>query len=300
MAQSILGIVNESLMQNSNQPQNYNYLIFYLSLSLKLNKAFNEAYFYSAQLYQNLKKYKKAEEFYNKIENDHSLYLESQINIAINKSYEKKLEEAEKNLIFLLNSKPQNERVLVALADLYRTSKQYKKAIQVYSKTLNHLSIDKNQKWNLLYKRGICYERLDNWKSAENDFLLALEINSELPRVLNYLAYGWIERNIFLDRSLEMLKIANKNNPESYYILDSLAWAYFKKNNFIKASELMEEVINRAPGEAISLDHLGDIYFSMGRKREALYMWKQAKDLAEPEDNILDKLEIKLNKYNAG
>ena len=54
----------------------------------------------------------------------------------------------------------------------------------------------------------------------------------------------------------------------------------------------MEEVINRAPGEAISLDHLGDIYFSMGRKREAFYMWQQAKDLAEPEDNILDKLEI--------
>ena len=215
-------------------------------------------------------------------------------------STSKNTEGAEQNLNFLLKSKPQNERVLFALADLYRTTKQYKKAIQVYSKTLNNLSIDENQKWKLLYKRGICYEKLNNWKSAENDFLLALEINSELPQVLNYLAYGWIERNIFLDRSLEMLKIANKNNPESYYILDSLAWAYFKKNNFIKASELMEEVINRAPGEAISLDHLGDIYFSMGRKREALYMWKQAKDLAEPEDNILDKLEIKLNKYNAG
>ena len=300
MAQSILSIVNESLMQNSNQLQNYNYILFYLSLSLKLNKTFNEAYFYSAQLYQNLKKYKKAEEFYNEIENDHPLYLESQINIAINKSYEKNTEGAEQNLNFLLKSKPQNERVLFALADLYRTTKQYKKAIQVYSKTLNNLSIDENQKWKLLYKRGICYEKLNNWKSAENDFLLALEINSELPQVLNYLAYGWIERNIFLDRSLEMLKIANKNNPESYYILDSLAWAYFKKNNFIKASELMEEVINRAPGEAISLDHLGDIYFSLGRKREALYMWKQAKDLAEPEDNILEKLEIKLNKYNAG
>ena len=89
MAQSILEIVNESLMQSSNQLPDYNYILFYLSLSLKLNKTFNEAYFYSAQLYQNLKKYKKAEEFYNKIENDHPLYLDSQINIAINKSYEK-------------------------------------------------------------------------------------------------------------------------------------------------------------------------------------------------------------------
>ena len=94
-------------------------------------------------------------------------------------------------------------------------------------------------------------------------------------------------------------KIANKNNPESYYILDSLAWAYFKKNNFIKASELMEEVINRAPGEAISLDHLGDIYFSIGRKREAQFMWIQALDLAEPEDNISESVQIKLDQYNA-
>ena len=74
-----------------------------------------------------------------------------------------------------------------------------------------------------------------------------------------------------------MLKKAYEENPESHYILDSLAWAHFKKNNLQIASKLMEEVIIRAPGEAISLDHLGDIYFAMGRKREAFYMWKQAK-----------------------
>ena len=56
----------------------------------------------------------------------------------------------------------------------------------------------------------------------------------------------------------------------------------------------MEEVINRAPGEAISIDHLGDIYFAMGRDREAKFMWKQAKDLATPEDNIIEKVENKL------
>ena len=62
----------------------------------------------------------------------------------------------------------------------------------------------------------------------------------------------------------------------------------------------MEEVTIRAPGEAISLDHLGDIYFAMGRQREAIYMWKQASDLAEPEDDILDGIQKKLDMYNAG
>ena len=85
---------------------------------------------------------------------------------------------------------------------------------------------------------------------------------------------------------------------DSHYILDSLAWAYFKKKDFVKAAELMEKVIDMVPGEAISLDHLGDIYFAMNRKREAVYFWKQAKDLAKPEDKIIENIEIKLRKYN--
>ena len=146
----------------------------------------------------------------------------------------------------------------------------------------------------------MCFERINQWKKAEKDFLNALEIDPDLPQVLNYLAYGWIERNVFIDRSLEMLKKAVQENPESHHILDSLAWAYFKKNNLAKAVELMEEVIEIAPGEAISLDHLGDIYFALGRKREAYFMWNQAKDLADPEDDISDSVQFKLKKYNAG
>jgi len=93
------------------------------------------------------------------------------------------------------------------------------------------------------------------------------------------------------------LEKAYKANPDSYYILDSLAWAHYKKNNLQLAANLMEKVIVMAPGEAISLDHLGDIYFSLNRKREAVFLWKQAKDLAEPEDEIKENLEKKLDSY---
>ena len=97
-----------------------------------------------------------------------------------------------------------------------------------------------------------------------------------------------------------MLKKAYNSNPESYYIIDSLAWAYFKKNNLDEAARLMEKVIDIAPGEAISLDHLGDIYYAMNRKREAIHFWQQALELAEPEDEIEESVQQKLNKFNAG
>ena len=292
-----LSIIN---LNESNKDIYYDYLLFYISLSVQLNESFNEAYFSLGRIYQSLKKYKKAEFFYNSIDQNHDLFLESRINIAKNKKYIKNIKDAESDFLLLLKNYPENYVLLFSLADFYRLNKEYKKAIKSYSKILSKSKIENQERWLILYMRGICYERLNNWKLAEEDFIKSLDINPDAPQVLNYLAYGWIERNIFLDKSLEMLIIANKKDPDSHYILDSLAWVHYKKNNLEVASKLMEEVVDRAPDEAVSLDHLGDIYLAMGRKREALYMWKQAIDLASPEDNILDEVKTKLKKYNAG
>ena len=158
------------------------------------------------------------------------------------------------------------------------------------------------------YTKDKGFETSDNFLSElktiglenEKDFLFSIEIKPNSPQVLNYLAYGWLERDMNLEKATNMLKEAYQANPESYFIADSLAWAFFKNNKLTKAANLMEKVIVMAPGEAISLDHLGDIYFAMNRKREASFFWKQALDLAEPEDEISDKLKKKLEVYNAG
>ena len=162
------------------------------------------------------------------------------------------------------------------------------------------IDLKRDDLWNIYYMRGICYERLKDWNNAEKDFLMSLKIKPDSPNVLNYLAYGWVDRDMKLDKSLEMLKSAYKSNPDSFYIIDSLAWAYFKKNNLEEAARLMEKVIDIAPGEAISLDHLADIYYAMNRKREAIHFWSQALELAEPDDEIEDNVRKKLDKFNAG
>ena len=66
---------------------------------------------------------------------------------------------------------------------------------------------------------------------AEKDFLYSLKIKPDSPEVLNYLAYGWLERDINLNEATEMLQKAYQANPNSYYIADSLAWAFYKKND---------------------------------------------------------------------
>ena len=67
IARSILEIVKSTALNNYQEHKNYNYLLFYLSISILFNPSFDEAYYYSAQIYQILKKYEKAELNYSKV-----------------------------------------------------------------------------------------------------------------------------------------------------------------------------------------------------------------------------------------
>jgi len=298
-ARSIMEVVRNAILDNQ-ENQNYEFILFYLSLANILDPNFNEAYFLSAQIYQELKYFNKAEELYKKISNNHKLYFDAQINVAIIKSKFGFLEEGVDILLRLDNDFPSNQKVKTVLGDLYRLEKKYEIAIIYYTEVLKNNKKLLSDSSQIFYMRGISFERSQNWDLAEKDFLRSLELNPDSPEVLNYLAYGWLERNKNIKVAIGMLKKALIKNPDSFYILDSLAWGYFKMNELQKASDLMEEVILKAPGEAISLYHLGDIYFAMKRKREAIFFWKQALDLAKPDDMITDILIDKLNLKNAG
>jgi len=297
ISNSFLEIVRSSYSkQSSNYSQNYNFLLFYTSLALLIDNQNYEAIFIKGQLLQMIDDYFFAEATYLKIPEESDYFIDAQRNIAFNYSREKIFDDVENKIKLLLRKNKNDYEIKKILADFYRIEKKFDQAIKIYSELINQ---NPNDLWYTFYLRGICYEQSDNWEKAELDFLQSLKLKRDSPNVLNYLAYGWIERDIRIDESFIMLTDAHEANPDSHYILDSLAWAYFKKKNYIKAAELMEEVIDMVPGEAVSLDHLGDIYFAMNRKREAIYFWRQAKDLAKPEDEIIDNIEKKLREFHA-
>ena len=297
ISKSLVEIVVSSFSNAEQASLNYNFLLFYTSLAKIIDNTNDRATLIKGELFQNIEQSKVAEEIFLKIKPSSSYYLEAQRSLAINYSNFLSYDEAQKKIKFLLQKNNNNYELKRILADFYRVEKKFELAISLYDEMINQRQDDL---WNIFYRRGICYERLGQWDKAEKDFLTSLDIKPDSANVLNYLAYGWVEREIRLDQSLQMLEAAYKANPESYYIIDSLAWAHFKKNNLNEASRLMEMVIDMAPGEAISLDHLGDIYYAMNRKREAIHFWQQALELAEPEDEIEENVQSKLDKFNAG
>ena len=297
ISNSFLEIVRSSYSkQSSNYSQNYNFLLFYTSLAILINNQNYEAILIKGQLLQMIDDYVFAEATYQKIPKQSEYFTDAQRNIAFNYSRENGFDDIENKIKLIIANNNEDYEINKILADFYRIEKKFDLAIKLYSELIQKNSDDL---WYMLYLRGICYEQSDNWEKAEVDFLQSLKIKRDSPNVLNYLAYGWLERDIRIDESFVMLVDANNANPDSHYILDSLAWAYFKKKNYVKAAELMEEVIDMVPGEAISLDHLGDIYLALNRKREAIYFWRQAKDLAKPEDEITENIQKKLSEHDA-
>ncbi|MDM7255134.1 MAG: tetratricopeptide repeat protein, partial [Paracoccus sp. (in: a-proteobacteria)] len=113
----------------------------------------------------------------------------------------------------------------------------------------------------------------------------------------NYLGYSWIDRNVELDRGLELIKRAVELSPDDGYILDSLGWAYFRLGRYEEAVAPMERAIATMASDPLVNDHLGDIYWMVGRHREAQIQWKRALTL-EPTDSgevDFDRIRDKLN-----
>ncbi len=193
---------------------------------------------------------------------------------------------------------PKDVDVLNALGDIYRGEERYADAKVAYTRTIENLPDETQNHWVVYYLRGICYERLDDWPSAEADFRHALELWPDHPLVLNYLGYSMVEMQINLAEAQAMIETAVQARPNDGYITDSLAWVLYRLGKFEEAVPFMERAAELLPLDPIVNDHLGDVLWMVGRKMEARFQWKRALSLDPAEEDairIKRKLEVGLD-----
>lgn len=183
---------------------------------------------------------------------------------------------------------------LIQIGDIYRRAEEFDKAVATYNQAAEKLG-DKIPKeyWQLLYVRGISYERLGNWEKAEADLIAALEYQPNHPLVLNYLGYAWADQGINLKQSLNYIRKAATLSPMDGYITDSLGWVLYKMGRYEEAVPHLERAVELLPYDSIVNDHLGDVYWKVGRHLEARFQWQRAKNHSEDEQLVAD-LEAKL------
>lgn len=180
------------------------------------------------------------------------------------------------------------------MGDLLRQQQKFSQAVPAYDKALTLLTDAPDQaRWFPLYARGIALERAGQFERAEKDLLAAIEIRPDQASLLNYLGYSWIDRGENLDRALELIRRAVELSPDDGYILDSLAWAYFRLGRYDEAVAPMEKAIGTMAADPLVNDHLGDIYWMNGRKREAETQWKRALSLNPDSNDDVDPERIR-------
>jgi len=246
----------------------------------------------------------QAEEYFTSVESDSDLYVLAQMRLAQLYEQQDKYPQAI-NILENLQRNPQAERqALMELGDLYRRKEDFAKAIPYYSRLLDGKKLVESD-WVILYARGICYERSNEWDKAEADLLQALKLSPQQPEVLNYLAYSWADHGKNLPKSLEMLQKALAGAPDDPYIADSVGWALYKIGHIDQATPYLEAAIQSLPDDPVINSHLGDIYWAAGRHLEAQFQWERALKNAKKTDveligDLQQRLANGLPSANAG
>ena len=187
-----------------------------------------------------------------------------------------------------------NQKFIFDLANFYRNSKEYNKAIEFYTKIIDKLDDSSEVKPDLLYRRGSCYERIGDYKKADENLLYSLKLNPDDAYVLNYLAYSWLERNHKIKDAIEMLEIAYASENNDPYIIDSIGWAYFLVEDYYKAEKFLKRAVELMPDDPIVNDHYGDILWKLNRKIQARYFWTNVLKMEDTEKEMLEKINEKM------
>ena len=131
---------------------------------------------------------------------------------------------------------------------------------------------------------ALMYQFQEKDKAAEKLMRRSLRHHPHHAQTKNGLAYFWAQRGRNLDRALELAREANRAQPRSHAILDTLGWVHYKRGEFEKARQYLEASRERAKqiqglGDPIILDHLGDTYWRLRKIGEATRAWQQASNL---------------------
>ena len=181
-------------------------------------------------------------------------------------------------------------------AEFLKNNEKFKESISLYTKILVEVDKDHPLYTEATDGRGVAYERIGEWNSAEKDLLASLEANPDQAYVINYLAYTWIEQGVKINKSLSMLEKANKLRSNDPYITDSLGWALFKLKRYKEAKDYLRLAVRLLPADPIVNDHYGDALWKNGDEIQARYYWSYVLGLEKTEEELKKTLEKKLIK----
>ena len=173
----------------------------------------------------------------------------------------------------LISNGPDNQKVWLALGQIYTRIHRWKEAEEALNKATT-ITTKKDDNIYLLFLKGGLAERQKHYEPAEQYFRQALQLDANNAMVLNYLGYMLADKGTRLPEALKMIRKAVELEPMNGAYLDSLGWAYFKLGQYELAEENLRQAVERDQTDPTVHDHLGDLYEKTGRIRLAAAQWE--------------------------
>jgi tetratricopeptide (TPR) repeat protein len=191
----------------------------------------------------------------------------------------------------ILNSlsaiEPENLEIYGYLGQLYYSQKKYDEAIKQFEIMLS-LDSSNTEVMSLL---GSIYLEQDDRKKAIEIFSRAIQFDPKDDISLNSLGYVYAEDGVNLEKAEKLIKRAIELDPENGAYWDSMGWVYYQKGLYKKAIEYLNKA-GRFLKDPIVYEHMGDTYYKLNSKEEALKYWKLSLELLPEQAHIIEKLKL--------
>ena len=271
---------------------------FYLNLSNYLNPKF---YFNLTDLVENYlenENYNIAKSLLNKFDKKDLVYYWYKLKkiaqiISKEQNSQQSLNYIEKKFN---NYSDPSLKMLFDMGNIYKKNNEFKKSIKLYSLVLKKLDKSSDSYAEILYRRGGSHERVGDYLNSDKDLIKSLSMKPDDPYVMNYLAYGWLERNYKIDEAVAMLNKAYQKKKNDPYIIDSVGWGHYLIEDYVNAEKFIQKAIELMPKDPIVNDHYGDVLWKLNRKLQAKYYWESAFNSGEANDELKENILIKLLK----
>lgn len=137
---------------------------------------------------------------------------------------------------------------------------------------------------------ALVYDAMKRFEDSDALYEEALRLDPANHLVLNNYAYSLAERDIKLERALEMSQKAVDVQPENASYLDTIGWIYFRLARYVEAEKYVKQAISKGEANAVVYEHLGDIYYRMNQRDLAIEHWNMALKLDEKNAALRDKI----------
>jgi tetratricopeptide (TPR) repeat protein len=245
-----------------------------------------QAYLSLAQIAEQRKDLAGAEAWLAKVDNPEDL-VRTQSRRASLLAQQGRLDEARALIKNLPERSPEDARAkLNAEVTLLREAKQYQAAYDMLSSWTESNPADAD----LLYDQAMMADKLKLADEMERLLRLIIRIQPDFHHAYNALGYALAERNVRLDEARELVEKALSLAPGDPYITDSLGWVEFRAGNKTAAEKILQTAY-KTKADAEIAAHLGEVLWSLGKREQALKIWREGLQLSPDNETLRETLQ---------